>query len=414
MSFSYREFYKYPTCVCLNITDNCNLACKYCFVQQKPHFMDLETGKQAVDFLVKNFHIRKELTPNDDINKVDITFFGGEPTLLWDELIVPLVNYAETKYPDLVCFGMTTNGTMLNEERIQWLKDHNMPFLLSIDGDKDVQDFNRPCRNGESSFDKVSKNIPMILKTFPNTTFRATIYQPTCNKLFETYRFAENCGFRSIFMCPNARESWSEENLNILHNEIHKIMTYFVCSFMEGRTPITCAAIDNAFQKILERDLQVYYNDYNELNVERYVTRCGLGTGSASISFDGKIFSCQEQDSRDTNDFFYIGNIYEGIDVEKHTRILEAYNQQAILTSEDESLCATCKLRQTCIDDICPSVSYDMFKTFLKRPKVDCLYYQWFFEDALIAMDFLVNSENNQLFKDYLDNLFAHRKKEGN
>ena len=33
MKFEYKEIYKYPTYAMLNLTDNCNLACIYCFVQ---------------------------------------------------------------------------------------------------------------------------------------------------------------------------------------------------------------------------------------------------------------------------------------------------------------------------------------------------------------------------------------------
>ena len=32
-NFIYKEEYKYLTNVCLNLTDACNLACRYCFVE---------------------------------------------------------------------------------------------------------------------------------------------------------------------------------------------------------------------------------------------------------------------------------------------------------------------------------------------------------------------------------------------
>lgn len=409
----YRESFKYPTCVCLNLTDNCNLACKYCFVQQKPHYMTLDIAKDAIDYLVNNYYKKKELEPNDEINGVDVTFFGGEPTLLWDQIIVPIVAYSEEKYPDIVHFNITTNGTLLNDERIDFLKEHNIPLLLSIDGDEYVQNFNRPQRNGEGSFELVRKNIPKILQEFRGTTFRSTIYQPTCGELYNTYKFAEKMGFRHIFMCPNAREEWTEENLEILHQEIHKIVTHFIMSCMEKRLPISCAALENAFQKILQHDLQVYNNYTQELNLNRSILRCGIGTGSASIGYDGKIFGCQEQDSRDTNDFFYLGDIYQGIDVERHKQLLGAYHKKAIMTCEDNSLCNNCSLRSTCIDDVCPSVSYDMFKDFHIKPRVDCLYHQWFLEDAIVAMDFLVKHENNETFKQYLNNIYSSYEKEG-
>ena len=204
MEFEYKEIYKYPINVCLNLTDSCNLACKYCFVQQKPHFMTLDTAKKAVEWLVKNLKKREELGKKNE--RIHITFFGGEPMLLYDEIIVPLVLYIEENYPKKFYFSITTNGTLLNEERIKFFNEHNIGLLLSIDGAKTTQDFNRPQRNGEGSFDLIEKNIPYILKYKPNTTFRSTLYQPTVKYLFENYKYDEKAGFKNVFFCPNARE----------------------------------------------------------------------------------------------------------------------------------------------------------------------------------------------------------------
>ena len=126
--------YSLPTCFCLNITDDCNLACKYCFVQQKPHYMTLDTAKRSVDFIMENHKKKEKVYIGEDLGKPNITFFGGEPTLMWERIIVPLVSYIEEKYPNQIGLDMTTNGTLLNEERLIFLKEHNIGILLSIDG----------------------------------------------------------------------------------------------------------------------------------------------------------------------------------------------------------------------------------------------------------------------------------------
>jgi uncharacterized protein len=107
-------------------------------------------------------------------------FFGGEPMLCYDNIIVPIVEYCNEKYPNDFDFGMTTNGTLLDEEKIIWLYEHKFSLLLSIDGNKETQDFNRPCRDEtKSSFDLINKNIPTLLKYYPNLKFRSTAYAPT-------------------------------------------------------------------------------------------------------------------------------------------------------------------------------------------------------------------------------------------
>ena len=38
----------------LNLTNACNLACRYCFVKQSPDYMSYQTAKDAADFLAAN------------------------------------------------------------------------------------------------------------------------------------------------------------------------------------------------------------------------------------------------------------------------------------------------------------------------------------------------------------------------
>ena len=157
--------------------------------------MTLDTAKAAVDYLLNNLHIKKEKKLHSESDKTFINYFGGEPTMLWDEIIVPLTLYMEEKYPDEIKLGITTNGTLLTKERIDFLYDHKINPLLSIDGAKETQDINRPYRNGDSSFDKIIEIIPYLLEKFPNTTFRATISQNTVLHTFENYIFASYLGF---------------------------------------------------------------------------------------------------------------------------------------------------------------------------------------------------------------------------
>ena len=78
----YGPLLKPITNICLNLTDACNLACRYCFVQQKPNYITLDIAKRTLHWLHENNEIvQKEY---DDVNVPAIVFFGGEPTLLWD------------------------------------------------------------------------------------------------------------------------------------------------------------------------------------------------------------------------------------------------------------------------------------------------------------------------------------------
>jgi sulfatase maturation enzyme AslB (radical SAM superfamily) len=58
--------------------------------------------------------------------------------LMYDSIIVPLIEYTKEKYKNSFQFGITTNVTLLNKERLEFFKNNNVFILLSIDGDKET------------------------------------------------------------------------------------------------------------------------------------------------------------------------------------------------------------------------------------------------------------------------------------
>ena len=161
------EFAKRPTVVkalCLHIAHDCNLACRYCFAEEGEYhgrraLMSLETGKKALDFLVKNSGLRRNL---------EVDFFGGEPLMNW-EVVKELVAYGhsleektkETAAPKHFRFTLTTNGVLLNDEIMEFCNREMHNVVLSIDGRKEVHDRMRPFRKGAGSYDLI---LPKILR----------------------------------------------------------------------------------------------------------------------------------------------------------------------------------------------------------------------------------------------------------
>ncbi len=120
------DFTARPTVVkalCLHITHDCNLACKYCFAEEgeyhtgKRELMSYEVGKQALDFLVANSGSRRNL---------EVDFFGGEPLMNW-QVVKQLVEYGrsiEKAANKNFRFTLTTNGVLLNDEIQEFAKFH--------------------------------------------------------------------------------------------------------------------------------------------------------------------------------------------------------------------------------------------------------------------------------------------------
>ena len=197
----------------INLTDDCNLCCPYCFTNHNSRVIDYGTLKAAIMFICKEMDKFPNFKQEPCIN-----FFGGEPMLHFEDLIKPIVLWTEQlnlrdKYH--LNFGMTSNGTLFTEDNLKWLYNHNVNILLSIDGDKETQDSQRPMKNNQSSFDILNKNIPIILKYFPYTTFRSAIEPFNADKIYENYLYARKNNFMNYFITPNLETDWSNEDIRI-------------------------------------------------------------------------------------------------------------------------------------------------------------------------------------------------------
>lgn len=400
--FEYKEEYSHPTSACLNVTDDCNLACKYCFVIQQPHYMTLDIAKDGVKWLIGNLNWNKEHNVNNQNDKVTLTYFGGEPTLMWNEIIVPLTRWCFEEYPKQIEFTMTTNGTLLNDERLKFMYAYNISPLLSIDGAYETQDCNRPCKDPKlSSADLQYKNIPTLLKYFPNTTFRSTIDESTVEHTFENYLFAEALGFKNIYMMPNCRTSWKEENLQILSDQFKRIYMYMINYFQNNQIPpLNFSCINDSFERIKNHNINILKN-YTDQGQKRDIHRCGLGTVSCAIGYDGNIYACQEQNSKEQNSSFLIGDIYNGINFDYHSKFLNKYYDSQLGCGDKPEYCNDCPLSNICELLHCPSTSFDLFKDFGKESYVHCYWQRALFEQAAVVLKYL---ENNNIFRQYLIN----------
>ena len=144
----------------LELTRGCNLNCSYCPTSgkyadpgQKPVYMSKKICRKAVDFFCQNPY-----SPGKPV----ISFFGGEPLrhfgLLRDTVEYAKKNYGKDKYN----FNITTNGTLLNKEIIDFFIENNVQILCSLDGPKQINDRYRLTRRGRGTFHAIMKNLEFV------------------------------------------------------------------------------------------------------------------------------------------------------------------------------------------------------------------------------------------------------------
>lgn len=280
--------------------------------------MTWEVAKQSVDFLVESN------VDNDDI--LTITFFGGEPMLMWDKIIIPLVDYCKTINRKFN-FNITTNGTLLTYDRLIFMQENNFNLLLSIDGNKKTQNFNRPCKDGSGSFDKLIENLPNILEFYPNVLARGTLYPETSKYFLQNVMFFHSLGFKSCFFTPDTFSQWSANEIDSLIDGLRTYTLYFIDAYRTDKDIILFTPISSHFQAPTSNCSE---------------GKCGLGIGTIAINYKGDILACQELTSYNERENPYLlGSVFSGIDI----KLIDSLSTNILLecpVCEESSLCESC------------------------------------------------------------------------
>lgn len=145
--------------VWLQITDQCNLNCSYCFVKQSNEKMSYQTAAHSIKTLFKSAR-------NKGFKKIRLKFAGGEPTLCFSlvERVQQLALRTSVEEDIELESILLTNGTMISPEIVNEIEKLHMRVMVSIDGIDINHDQQRYYKNGARSFDRVSRGLDLLLK----------------------------------------------------------------------------------------------------------------------------------------------------------------------------------------------------------------------------------------------------------
>lgn len=175
----------------LELTQQCNLRCEYCsygrhYPEKGRHHNDAVMTFDTAKAAVKAFLGHRVCSGG-------IAFYGGEPLLEFD-LLRQIVLFAE-EFGDQCGikpgFSISTNGTLLTDEKLPFLVDHNIGVAVSLDGDKKTHDRYRRFRHGTNSehklgsYDIVVRNMKRFAELHPNYTHRSINLTLTATSDFE-------------------------------------------------------------------------------------------------------------------------------------------------------------------------------------------------------------------------------------
>jgi radical SAM protein with 4Fe4S-binding SPASM domain len=154
----------------IEVTDECNLACKYCGYGELYGNYDKRTGgkqnfknvRLLINFLADLWHSHKNISFD---NVVYIGFYGGEPLMNFS-LIKQVIEYMDTiKIPGLSFeYNMTTNAMLLSRY-MDYIVDKKFHLLISLDGSKENNGY-RVTKSGKESFDRIYSNIKKLKENY--------------------------------------------------------------------------------------------------------------------------------------------------------------------------------------------------------------------------------------------------------
>jgi uncharacterized protein len=335
------------------VTDACNLHCKYCgygelyegYDDRENKNLPFRKAKLIIDYL---HGIWAEEYCDGMSSPLTIGFYGGEP-LLNIALIKEVIGYLESLpfVGKTYFFGMTTNG-MLIDRYVDYLVEKRFQLMISLDGNRENHSY-RVDHSGKNSFDKVLTNIELLRSEYPEYYDRYVRFNSVLhnrNSVESVYDFINGYLGKSPYINGLSsdgirRDKWEEFNKTYRNPQT---------SFNE--------AVNDSVEKLYMSNPKgknlaeyIYYNSGNvfmnysallcKVNIGRHKTgTCVPLTKKMYITVNGKILQC-EKISHD----YALGYITDDVVVLDCSAVADRqnkYSQQLL------HLCPKCALFKRC------------------------------------------------------------------
>ena len=317
----------------LNLTNQCNLSCQYCYEfgedrvatpEGKPKFMDFETARASVDFLLAQSAGRRT---------IHITFFGGE-TLMNFPLLEQVVVYANERAAEQgrsIDYSLTTNATLLTPEIIAFLSANRIGVTVSMDGPKEMHDQLRVFANGRGSYDIIEPRVRALIaghRTRPITA-RVTLTSGVTDVL-RIYRHLKHdlgfheIGFAPVTTSPNRLYAINERGMDGVLEQFQALAGEYLEFALRGEL--------HGFSNVSDT-LAELCQGVNKSHP------CGAALGLVGVGPSGDIAPCHRFVDSDTH---ALGHISTGVDRAKQTDFLK----RGHIDSKYD--CHTCWARPLC------------------------------------------------------------------
>jgi uncharacterized protein len=317
----------------MNVTNQCNLSCTYCYeygedkiVQtengRQPKWMSEDTARESIEFLLR------ESGP-----AAHVTFFGGE-TLLNFKVLKTTVAYAKTRAAETgksIDFSLTTNATLLKPDVIDFLAEHDFGVTISIDGPPELQDKFRVFNNGAGSYALIEPKIKALIARHRSRPIGARV--TLTRETLQVRRIYEHLtrevgfwevGFAPVTASPDRAHALGDAGFDDVLAQFRELAHEYRDHALAGR--------HHGFSNVRETLDEIHKGASK-------AWPCGAGFGLLGVSTAGDVALCHRFAGSDDHK---LGTVRDGIDRGAQRTFLESHH---VANKTD---CATCWARPLC------------------------------------------------------------------
>lgn len=355
-----------------HLTHNCNLRCRYCYTGAK-----FGTGMSpAVADRAAAFSLAE--AGRASAEHLETVFFGGEPLLRLDLLCDVVDRLRREAGGRRVSFKTSTNGTLLSARAVEALRRREVFVSISLDGDPETQDAERPDAAGRGTSERLREGIDRLLDWNPCAAVNCVITPRTAGRADRSVRWLYARGFKYLSTALDFGAEWTPDDLGVLRRSYERLADWYVAETLRGRK-FYLSAFDEKIRTRTRGPLD-------------RAERCALGWRQFSISPSGRLYPCVQFVKEDDDDRFVIGDVFTGFR-EDHRRALSECSEGP------KPECSGCVLQDRC-SSWCACVNWTSTGRIDRASPVVCAHDQMLIEIADRAA--------NRLWK-RRDPLFLHK-----
>lgn len=278
--------------LCLHVSHDCNLRCKYCFASTGDFgtgrkTMTPETAKRAIDWVIARSGSRRN---------IEVDFFGGEPLMAMDTVreTVAYARSIEKAAGKHFRFTITTNGVLLDDETAAYINREMDNCVLSLDGRKSVNDELRITPNGKGSYDAIVPKFKALVagRGTKDYYLRGTFTRKNLDFAADVMHIA-GLGFRNVSVEPCSGE----------RDDPYAIR--------EEDLPRVCAEYEKLAEALKDRpDINFFHFNVDLKQGPCVIKRlrgCGAGCEYVAVTPDGDLYPCHQFVGREE---YRLGSVY--------------------------------------------------------------------------------------------------------